>query len=79
MPSNPLFSTFRNKTLSLENRIVMVPMTRARSPSGVPTDDVAAYYRRRVEGGVGLIINEGTTSNWQGASNDSDIPDFHIY
>lgn len=58
MPSNPLFSTFRNKTLSLENCIVMAPMARARSPNGVPTYEVAAYYRRRVEGGVGLIIND---------------------
>lgn len=77
MPSNPLFSTFRNKTLALENRIVMAPMTRAKSPNGVPTDEVAAYYRRRVEGGVGFIITEGTTINRPSASNDSNIPDFH--
>ncbi len=77
MPSNPLFSTFRNKTLSLENRIVMAPMTRAKSPNGVPTDEVAAYYRRRAEGGVGLIITEGTTINRPGASNDTEVPGFH--
>ena len=50
MPSHPLFSKFRNKNLSFENRIVMAPMTRAKSPNGVPTDEVASYYRRRVEG-----------------------------
>lgn len=77
MPSNPLFSTFRNKTLSLENRIVMAPMTRSKSPGGVPTEEVAAYYRRRAQGGVGLIITEGTTINRPGASNDTDIPNFH--
>ena len=40
----------------LPDQLVMAPMTRSRSPRGVPGDDVAAYYRRRVEGGVGLII-----------------------
>ena len=38
----------------------MAPMTRSFSPGGVPGEDVAAYYRRRAEGGVGLIITEGT-------------------
>ena len=36
-------------------------MTRSFSPGGVPAADVAAYYRRRAEGGVGLIITEGLT------------------
>ena len=46
-------------SLELPNRIVMAPMTRAKSPEGVPSDAVAAYYRRRAEGGVGLIVSEG--------------------
>ena len=37
----------------------MAPMTRSGSPDHVPGPDVAAYYRRRAEGGVGLIITEG--------------------
>lgn len=45
--------------VNLANRIVMAPMTRRCSPRGVPGPDVAAYYRRRAEGGVGLIITEG--------------------
>ena len=44
---------------SSPNRIVMAPMTRKFSPSGVPGDDVAAYYRRRAEAETGLIITEG--------------------
>jgi 2,4-dienoyl-CoA reductase-like NADH-dependent reductase (Old Yellow Enzyme family) len=55
-----LFQPFQLKGLNLPNRIVMAPMTRSKSPEGIPGDDVAAYYRRRVEGGVGLIITEGT-------------------
>ena len=55
-----LFAPFRSAKLSLANRIVMAPMTRAFSPGGVPGEDVAAYYRRRAENGVGLIMTEGT-------------------
>jgi len=35
--------------LRLKNRIVMSPMTRWKSPDQYPSDDVAAYYRRRAE------------------------------
>jgi len=55
----PLFEPYALRGLKLANRIVMAPMTRGFSPSGVPGDDVAAYYRRRAEGGTGLIITEG--------------------
>jgi 2,4-dienoyl-CoA reductase-like NADH-dependent reductase (Old Yellow Enzyme family) len=72
--NNPLFSPFQHKSLSLPNRIVMAPMTRSKSPGGVPAEDVATYYRRRAEGGVGLIITEGTTVDRAGASNDENIP-----
>jgi 2,4-dienoyl-CoA reductase-like NADH-dependent reductase (Old Yellow Enzyme family) len=37
----------------------MAPMTRKRSPGGIPTAEVAAYYRRRADGGIGLIFSEG--------------------
>lgn len=37
----------------------MAPMSRYASPGGVPGEDVARYYRRRAEGGVGLIFSEG--------------------
>ena len=63
--------------LRLPNRLVMAPMTRSRSPHGVPGSDVAAYYRRRVEGGVGLIITEGTWIDHPAASNEDNAPNFH--
>lgn len=72
-----LFSPFRIKNLELPNRVVMAPMTRSFSPEGMPDADVAAYYRRRAEGGVGLIFTEGTTIDHASASNDSKIPNFH--
>jgi 2,4-dienoyl-CoA reductase-like NADH-dependent reductase (Old Yellow Enzyme family) len=47
------------KSLQLKNRFAMSPMTRYFAPDGLPTEDMAAYYRRRAEGDVGLIISEG--------------------
>lgn len=75
--TSPLFRSFHLKNLNLANRIVMAPMTRSQSPGGVPNADVARYYRQRAEGGVGLIITEGTTIDRGGASNDPNIPNFH--
>lgn len=73
---DPLFTPFSYKGLKLPNRIVMAPMTRSHSPNGIPTDEVAAYYRRRVEGEVGLIITEGTTVDYASATGDANIPSF---
>jgi 2,4-dienoyl-CoA reductase-like NADH-dependent reductase (Old Yellow Enzyme family) len=72
-----LFRPFSLKSLSIANRIVMAPMTREFSPGGVPTKDVADYYRRRAEGGTGLIITEGTTINDPVATMSERIPQFH--
>ncbi len=75
--SNPMFTPFTCKGLSLPNRIVMAPMTRSQSPGGVPTDAVADYYARRAAADIGLIISEGTVINRGGASNDPNIPEFY--
>ena len=71
-----LFAPFRLKGLTLPNRIVMAPMTRSKSPGQIPNADVAAYYRRRAEGGVGLILTEGTSPEHNSASNDVNVPAF---
>lgn len=72
-----LFQPFQLGSLHLANRIVMAPMTRSFSPGGVPGEDVVAYYRRRAENAVGLIITEGTTIDRPGASFDPRVPNFH--
>src|SRR5580692_4961756 len=72
-----LFQPFTVKNLTLPNRIVMAPMTRSKSPRGVPGENVAAYYRRRAEGGVGLIVTEGTYINHPGAGFFPDVPHFY--
>jgi 2,4-dienoyl-CoA reductase-like NADH-dependent reductase (Old Yellow Enzyme family) len=75
--SNSLFRPFQVKGLTLANRIVMAPMTRSHSPEGVPGLDVAAYYRRRAEGEVGLIVTEGTLINHAAAGFDPKVPHFY--
>ena len=72
-----LFRPFRLRDLQLANRIVMAPMTRSKSPGGIPGPDVAAYYRRRAEGGVGLLITEGTFIPEPTAGHDPAVPRFY--
>jgi 2,4-dienoyl-CoA reductase-like NADH-dependent reductase (Old Yellow Enzyme family) len=72
-----LFQPFAFKGLTLPNRVVMAPMTRSKSPGGVATDEVAAYYARRAAAEVGLIISEGTGVARPASLNDPDIPKFH--
>ncbi|MGG4146712.1 NADH:flavin oxidoreductase [Paenibacillus algorifonticola] len=72
-----LFKPFSAGPLSLPNRVVMAPMTRGFSPNGVPGEDVVAYYRRRAENGVGLIVTEGTLINHPAATDNPNIPNFH--
>ncbi|MCW3473496.1 NADH:flavin oxidoreductase [Limobrevibacterium gyesilva] len=76
MNVDALFRPFSLKSLNLKNRFVMAPMTRSFSPAGVPTPEVAAYYRRRA-GEVGLIISEGTVVDRPASSNDPDVPHFY--
>ena len=69
-----LFSPFSLGNMSLSNRVLMAPMTRSMSPGNVPNDDVVEYYRQRAEGGVGLIITEGTCVGHKAASGYPNVP-----
>ena len=78
----PLFQPLRMRGVTLSNRIVMAPMTRSFSPGGVPGENVAAYYRRRAEGGTGLIVTEGVGVDHPAALGEAglgecDLP--HLY
>lgn len=82
LPVDILFEPYALGAKRLRNRIVMAPMTRKRSPGGVPTEQTVAYYRRRGEGGVGLIVSEGTFIDHPSAGaidppSYVDIPHFH--
>lgn len=54
-----LFEPIRVGRYTLQNRLVMAPMTRSRAEfDGTPGELAATYYAQR--GGVGLIVAEGT-------------------
>jgi len=72
-----LFLPFTLGGVELRNRIVMAPMTRRQSPGGVPSERVIDYYRRRAEGGVGLIISEGTYIDHPAANAQPSVPAFY--
>jgi len=73
-----LFQPLQIRSLELRNRIVMSPMTRGFCPDGVPTDAVATYYRRRAEGGVGLIVTEGVAVDDPAALGDAGLGENNI-
>ena len=66
-PVSALFEPMVLGPLALRNRVVMAPMTRERATDGAPGPDMLAYYARRAQGGVGLIITEGMPPDAAGA------------
>jgi len=76
MDAQSLFTPFNYKGLQLKNRIVMPPMTRKRSPDGIPNQAVANYYSRRSTD-AGLIISEGTVIERPASKHFKDIPNFY--
>jgi 2,4-dienoyl-CoA reductase-like NADH-dependent reductase (Old Yellow Enzyme family) len=70
----PLLTPTTVAGLTLTSRFVMAPMTRGRSPGGVPTPAVAAYYRRRAENGIGLIVTEGVLIGHPSAGHETTVP-----
>lgn len=72
-----LFEPIKVAGLELRNRTVMAPMTRRFSPGGIPTPEVASYYVRRAQAGVGAIITEGVAIDHPVAVEVSDIPAFY--
>lgn len=69
----PLFTPLQVGTLELSNRFVMPSMQRGFAPAGVPTAQMASYYRRRLEHGVALAIGEGTAVNHPSATDYDDF------
>lgn len=60
-----LLKPFESDGLSMQNRVVMAPLTRARSgPDRIPNDLMREYYTQRAS--AGLIIAEATTVSPQG-------------
>ncbi len=59
-----LFSKATLGPLSLQNRMIMSPMTRNRATGNIPNDLMAQYYAQRAT--AGLIITEGTSPSPNG-------------
>jgi N-ethylmaleimide reductase len=59
-----LFSPTKLGPLTLQNRVVMAPMTRSRAIGNVPDDLMVEYYSQRAS--AGLIITEGTSPSPNG-------------
>ena len=58
MDLSPLFTPYRLGRLDLPNRFVLPGMQRQWCEDGTPLPKLGEYYRRCVEGGVGLVITE---------------------
>jgi 2,4-dienoyl-CoA reductase-like NADH-dependent reductase (Old Yellow Enzyme family) len=68
---------------TLRNRLAVAPMTRvSATPDGVPTPEMADYYRAFADGGFGLIVTEGIypdTEHSQGYLNQPGLAtDAHV-
>ena len=55
---SPLYTPFQLGPLTLPNRFVLPGMQRQWCEEGTPLPKLGEYYRRCVEGGVGLVITE---------------------
>lgn len=73
--TSSLFSPVRIKHLEVKNRLVLGAASIASPhPNGTPSDESLAFYEKRCQGGVGLIITGvfmATTHGWNGAGNTS--------
>src|SRR4051794_4315859 len=74
--TSPLLKPLQLGPLTLENRVVMAPLTRMRatSPGDVPNDLMREYYTQRA--GAGLVVSEGTQISPQGKGY-MDTPGIH--
>lgn len=59
-----LFTSTKLGSLTLQNRLVMAPMTRSRAADNIPNDLMVEYYRQRAT--AGLIVTEGTSPSPNG-------------
>lgn len=53
-----LFSPYQIGPITLANRFIMPAMQRGFCKGGAPLPELADYYRKRVEGGIALVIGE---------------------
>ena len=69
-----LLTPFTVAGMTLRNRFAMAPMSRRKTPGGVPTQESAEYYTARARGGTALIVTEGTFIDDPAAGFSDQIP-----
>ncbi|KAF8451856.1 hypothetical protein BGX38DRAFT_1130622 [Terfezia claveryi] len=62
-----LFTPLKLGAIALKHRVIMAPLTRTRSPGGIPNEDVVKYYGQRASDG-GLLISEATHISLMGGN-----------
>jgi len=67
MSAKALFTPLQVGSITLKNRFVMSALTRNRAANTYPSELMKEYYVQRVQGGVGLIVSEGTLITRQGS------------
>ena len=71
-----LFEPLELKSTTFKNRIVMAPMTRGFANDGYVDQSHINYYRKRAEGGVGLLVTEGVVVDRPASRNEPNVPKF---
>jgi 2,4-dienoyl-CoA reductase-like NADH-dependent reductase (Old Yellow Enzyme family) len=71
-----LFRPLQVGSMTLQNRIAMAPMTRGFAMGGDVGQPHVDYYRRRAEGGTGLLITEGVVVDRPSSRNEPNVPKF---
>ena len=56
----PMFTPYRLRELSLQNRVVVSPMAQYKAEDGTPNDWHFVHYAERAKGGAGLVFTEMT-------------------
>lgn len=72
-----LFEPLTLKSTTFKNRIVMAPMTRGFATDGFVGQSHIDYYRKRAEGGVGLLVTEGVVVQRPASYNEPHVPRFY--
>ncbi|WP_119344555.1 oxidoreductase [Facilibium subflavum] len=71
-----LFKPFTLNNLFIKNRVLMAPMTRKKSPNNELNDENVSYYKKRIKGGVGMIVTEGICIDSIGSFGYENTPSF---
>lgn len=62
----PMFTPFKLRGMSLENRVVVSPMAQYKATGGTPADWHLVHYGERAKGGAGLVYTEMTCVSPEG-------------